>query len=138
MRGLLWVGLSVSLAGCMPGPTGGNDNGAVYAAWAGHQSHLELVAEGTVARNLGTRRGPSGLHEGFLVHLRGGAGHGLTIRVEDNADITGPIPIGEGADVRIRGEYIYDPRGGLIHWTHHDPRLRHEPGFVEINGRKYQ
>lgn len=137
MRGAL-LGAILALAGCAPGTSGNDGNAAVYAAWAGRQSHVEVVAEGSVARILGIRRGPSGVHEGFLLHLRGGAGRGLTVRVEDNIDMTGPVPIAEGAAVRVRGEYIYDPRGGLIHWTHHDNRLRHLPGFVEINGKRYE
>lgn len=127
------------LAGCASAGGGAaDDNAAVYSAWSAHRSHLELTATGSVARDLGTRRGPSGNHEGFLVHLSGAGGHGLTIRVEANVDITGPIPIAEGAPVRVRGEYIYDPRGGLVHWTHRDPRMRHEAGFVEIGGHTYQ
>jgi len=42
-----------------------------------------------------------------------------------------------GDDVTVRGEYIYDPRGGLIHYTHRDPRNRHPGGFVRVNGRLY-
>jgi hypothetical protein len=25
----------------------------------------------------------------------------------------------------------------MIHWTHHDPAQRHEPGWVEYHGRRY-
>ncbi len=91
-----------------------------------------------VARLLGTRRGPSGVHEGFLLHLRGAAGRGLTVRVEDNVDLTGPIPLAAGDDVEVRGEYIFDSRGGLIHETHLDPRGRRPGGYVRAGGKIYQ
>jgi hypothetical protein len=69
--------------------------------------------------------------------LRGAEGRGLTVRVEDNVDLTGQIPIRAGDDVEVRGEYIYDPRGGLIHYTHRDPRGRHAGGYVRIGNRMY-
>jgi hypothetical protein len=125
-------------SGCAPGASGSDPNGAVYEAWRAGRSHLEVTASGSVARVLGTRRGPSGVHEGFLVHLRGAAGRGLTVRVEDNVDLTGPIPLAAGDDVEVRGEYIYDPRGGLIHETHLDPRGRRPAGFVKVAGKLYQ
>jgi hypothetical protein len=119
-------------------PVGGDSaNGAVYQAWAAHRSRVEVTATGSVARVLGTRLGPSGRHEGFLVHLRGAAGHGLTVRVEANVDITGPIPLSAGNDVEVRGEYIYDERGGLIHFTHHDPRGTHPGGYVRVGSLVY-
>jgi len=127
-----------SLAACAT-PSGSDDaNGAVYDAWANGRSHVEVTATGSVARILGTRRGPSGVHEGFLLHLRGSAGRGLTVRVEDNVDLTGPIPLTEGDDVEVRGEYVYDARGGLIHDTHLDPRGRHDGGYVRVDGKVYQ
>ena len=126
------------LAGCTAAPAGSPENGAVYAAWAAHASRVEVLAQGSVARDLGIAHGRSGTHEGFLLHLSGGEGHGLTVRVEANLDMTGPLPIQEGEAVRVRGEYVYDPRGGLIHWTHRDPRGRHPAGFVEIHGHRYQ
>ncbi len=125
-----------ALGGCAP--AGGDAaNAALYDAWAGHRSRVEVTASGSVARVLGTRSGPSGSHEGFLLHLRGAAGHGLTVRVETNVDITGPVPLGAGDDVEVRGEYLYDERGGLIHYTHHDPRGRHPGGFVRVGKRVY-
>jgi hypothetical protein len=71
------------------------------------------------------------------LHLRSAAGHGLTVRVEDNVDLTGPIPLAPGDAVTVRGEYEYDRRGGVIHWTHRDPRGRHPPGYVDVNGERY-
>lgn len=123
-------------AGCAGGSTDGG-NAAVYDAWRAERSNVEVTAEGSVARVLGVREGPSGMHEGFLLHLRGAGGHGLTVRIEDNVDITGRIPLQPGDDVAVKGEYVYDPRGGLIHYTHHDPRGRHPSGYVRVGDRVY-
>ena len=110
----------------------------MYDAWRAGRSHLEVTASGAVARILGEREGPSGKHLGFLLHLSGSAGRGLTVRVEDNLDLTGRVPLREGEAATVRGEYIYDSRGGLIHYTHRDPRGRHEAGYVQADGRIYQ
>jgi hypothetical protein len=112
-------------------------NAAVYDAWRGHHSYVEVTAQGSAARLLGIRMGPSGAHEGFILHLRGAYGHGLTVKVEDNIDITGPVPLQAGDDVEVRGEYIYNARGGIIHYTHHDPRGKHPPGYIRVHGRTY-
>jgi hypothetical protein len=136
-RASAWV-LLAALCGCASGGSSDDPNAAVYDAWRAQRSHLEVVAAGSVARVLGSRHGPSGEHEGFLLHLRGAGGHGLTVRVEDNEDITGPIPLQAGDDVELRGEYIYDSRGGIIHYTHHDPRFRHPGGYVKVGGKVYQ
>ena len=100
------------------------------------QSHREVTVSGTVVRILGTRIGPSGTHEGFLLKFETDCG--LTVRVETNTDITGPMPISVGEHVTLKGEYEYYPIGGVIHWTHHDPRFRHEAGYVEADGKIYQ
>lgn len=126
-----------ALGACAPA-TDDAQNGAVYDAWRAGRSHVEVTASGAVARILGEREGPSGKHLGFLLHLSGSAGRGLTVRVEDNLDLTGTLPLAEGKAVTVRGEYIYDSRGGLIHYTHRDPRGRHEAGYVQADGRIYQ
>ncbi len=127
------------LAGCRsPGAGEGAGNGIVYDAWRAGRSHVEVTAIGSVARMLGTRVGPSGAHEGFLLHLNGSAGHGLTVRVEDNVDITGPIPLAEGKAVEVKGEYIFDSRGGIVHYTHRDRRGRHVAGYVLVDTKLYQ
>ncbi len=136
MRLWLFAFLGV-LAACAAPSDSDAGNAAVYQAWAQQRSHLEVTASGSVAKVLGTRRGPSGVHTGFLLHLRGAEGRGLTVRVEDNVDLTGPIPVQAGDDVEVRGEYIYDPRGGLIHYTHRDPRGNKPGGYVKLANRFY-
>ena len=136
--GLLALGV-VAAAGCAATTSsGGDDNGAIYDSWRAGRSHVEVTASGSVARVLGVRSGRSGAHEGFLVHLTGSSGRGLTVRVEDNVDLTGPIPLEPGDAVTLRGEYIFDRRGGIIHYTHRDPRGRHPDGFVRVGDRVYR
>jgi hypothetical protein len=136
-KACLLLGACLIGLGCSHAASGADPNGAVYEAWRAQQSHVEVDASGSVARVFGVRQGPSGAHEGFLLHLRGSAGRGLTVKVEDNVDITGPIPIAPGDDVELRGEYIYNDLGGLIHYTHHDPSGRHPGGYIKVGGKTY-
>jgi hypothetical protein len=94
--------------------------------------HVEVyIPRANVVRVLGIRRSYSGAHEGFVI-----AASGQTITVEDNVDITGPIPLRRGDTVSLLGQYECDD--GVIHWTHHDPRGRHPVGYIEVNGQRYQ
>jgi hypothetical protein len=114
----------------------GPPNQAVCAAYSAQSPKREVIAAGTVTRILGSRRGPSGTHEGFLLKLRGGCD--LTVRVETNTDLTGPVPISNDEMVVVKGEYVYYSLGGVLHWTHHDPRGHHEGGYVYADGKMYQ
>ena len=130
------LAVAFALPGCRAAPAS-DGNGDVYDAWRAQRSRVEVTASGSVARYLGVRSGRSGAHEGFLLHLRGAAGRGLTVRVETNVDITGIVPLSEGEDVVVRGEYVYDARGGIVHYTHRDPRGRHPGGWVQAGGKLY-
>ena len=122
------------LAACAV-PAQSADNAAVCSAFSSRRSHVEVVAGGTVARVLGTRPGASGSHEGFLMRLNSSCD--VTIRVEANEDFTGQFPLEAGDAVVVKGEYEYYSRGGVIHWTHRDPRGRHEGGYIQTGGKIY-
>jgi len=129
--------LGLILVSCASAPPPNDGNAAIYNAWLTQHSHLEVTASGVIARDLGTRSGVSGTHEGFLLHLSGASGRGLTVRVEANVDFTGLMPIAAGEPVVVRGEYEFDSRGGVIHWTHRDPRGRHPDGYIQIQNKRY-
>jgi hypothetical protein len=111
---------------------------AVCDAYARQARRVEVDVRGSVVELLGVRSGPGGVHEGFLVALAPGSGCAITLRVEHNVDLAGRVPLRRGEPVELRGEYIYDPRGGLLHWTHHDPAGRHPGGYLRAGGELYQ
>jgi hypothetical protein len=43
-----------------------------------------------------------------------------------------------GDSVRFNGEYVWNEKGGVIHWTHHDPQGRQLARWVKHNGKTYQ
>jgi Protein of unknown function (DUF3465) len=127
-------GAAIFAAGCATTQTP-NDR-AVCAAYSATRSHVEVVADGTVTRLLGIAPGRVSPHEGFLMRLASGCS--LIVRVEANTDFTGPIPLSTGQRVSVKGEYEYYPLGGVVHWTHRDPRGRHEGGYIEAAGHLYE
>ena len=103
--------------------------------------YTEVTLSGYVTRVLGTRTTEGGTHEGFEFATASCAPQNrpcasAAIRVEDNTDITGPVPLQRGDAVTLRGQY--ECNDGVIHWTHRDPRGRHEGGYIEVNGARYQ
>jgi hypothetical protein len=43
-----------------------------------------------------------------------------------------------GDEVRFRGQYEWNERGGVIHWTHHDPDGRRPGGWLRHDGATYR
>lgn len=132
---------TAALAACaqhasQSGASSTNGDAAVCDAYSSQRSHVEVVASGRVTRVLGVRGGPSGDHEGYLLRLDGGCA--LTLKVETNVTLTGPVPLTTGEAVVVKGEYEYNALGGVVHWTHRDPRGNHEAGYVRAGGLTYQ
>lgn len=121
------------LAGCAGAQA--PDDAAVCSAYNAGRSGVEVVAGGTVTQIFGVRAGRESPHEGFLVRLNSGCS--LVLRVEANTDFTGDIPLTPDESVVVKGEYEYYPSGGVIHWTHRDPRGRHENGYIVARGTMY-
>lgn len=74
-------------------------------------------------------------HQRFILQLDSGQ----TLLVTHNIDLAPRISdLQEGDDVAFRGVYEWNPEGGVIHWTHHDPEGRHSAGWLKRNGKTYQ
>jgi hypothetical protein len=74
-------------------------------------------------------------HQRFIIQLEGGQ----TVLIVHNVDVAPRIRgLQEGDRVSVKGEYEWNDRGGLIHWTHKDPRSAHEDGWIEHNSIRYE
>jgi len=59
--------------------------------------------------------------------------------ISHNIDLAPRIDLLEvGDEVEFFGEYEWNAKGGTIHWTHHDPKGRHEAGWLKHEGHIYQ
>jgi hypothetical protein len=110
------------------------DDSAIAADFHNHQSNVEVTADGTVVRVLADRTSSTGIHEQFIVKLSSGD---ITIEVEHNISIAARVPVALGDHVIVHGEYVWNQQGGLIHFTHHDPKGTHEGGYIQDNGKTY-
>ena len=106
----------------------------IETAFQNRQSDVQVLAEGVVDRiisddNEGSR------HQRFIVELA--SGH--TVLIAHNIDLAPRVDaLREGDAVKFYGEYEWNPQGGVIHWTHHDPAGRHKGGWIEHDGKRYE
>ncbi len=74
-------------------------------------------------------------HQKFILE----ASNGMSVLVTHNIDLAPRInSLNEGDLVEIYGQYEWNHKGGLIHWTHHDPKSLREGGWIIHNGKKYE
>lgn len=111
----------------------GTDDSEAIAAQQSRAVKVVITVAAPVSRIL--RDDTRGLpHQKFLISLS----NGTTVLVAHNTRQAPRVPVNVGDIVRIHGEYIWNNKGGLIHWTHHSDRPGHEGGFIELNGKRYE
>lgn len=106
----------------------------ITKAFSSRESNVQLSGQGVVTKllpddNRGSR------HQKFLLKLS--SGHMLLIA--HNIDLAPRINnLREGDSVQFYGEYEWNEKGGVVHWTHRDPRGSHADGWLQHQGQKYQ
>jgi uncharacterized protein DUF3465 len=109
-------------------------NDPIGRAFASGTSDVQVEGEGTVISILSDDVAGS-RHQRFIVQLASGQ----TLLITHNIDLAPRIAgLKVGDSVRFNGEYVWNEKGGVIHWTHHDPQSRHVAGWVMHNGKRYQ
>ena len=111
-----------------------SSDSTIQNAYNDRQSDLQVRGEGIVTRILpddleGSR------HQKFILKL----GTGQTLLVSHNIDLAPSVSgLTPGDTVEFYGEYEWNSKGGVIHWTHHVPNNYHVGGWLKHGGRTYE
>jgi hypothetical protein len=74
-------------------------------------------------------------HQRFILRLASGQ----TLLVAHNIDLAPRVaPLSEGDTVEYKGEYAWNEKGGVVHWTHHDPSGNHPAGWLKHDGQTFR
>jgi len=111
----------------------GSQAGVVETAYAEQRSKVWVEAQGHITRLLADDN-DGDRHQRFILALD--SGH--TVLVVHNIDLAKRVPLHKNDNISLYGRYEWNDRGGVIHWTHHDPENRSKGGWIEFNGTVYR
>jgi hypothetical protein len=142
MKKLVLLGLALAAAcfagvqtGVIPAHRdGGRADQVLAEAFEYRESDVQVQGSGTVTRILPDDNDGS-RHQRFILELASGQ----TLLVAHNIDLAARVASLEVGDrVEFSGEYAWNERGGVIHWTHRDPAGHHVDGWIRHDGNTYQ
>jgi hypothetical protein len=110
------------------------NNSALIEAFKNKKSDIFVEGSGVVKKlladdNKGSR------HQKFLVTIS----ESQTLLFAHNIDLAPRVEnLQIGDTVTFKGEYVYNPKGGVMHWTHHNPEGGSKAGWISHNGKVYE
>lgn len=111
-----------------------DDQAKIMQAFQQQRSNIQVQAQGVVKAILADDNDGS-RHQKMILKLE----NGLTVLIAHNIDLAPKIEgLKKGDRVEFLGEYEYSQKGGVIHWTHHDPHGKHIDGWLKYQGKMYQ
>lgn len=124
---------SPSPASGRPTFTGNAGDLAIVEAQSNRARNVVVTITATVKKLLpdDTKGSP---HQRFLLQLS----NGTTVLVAHNISLAPYVPLREGDRVTICGEYIWNEKGGVLHYTHHTTNRKHQGGYIQYNNQTYQ
>ena len=136
--GVLLLALAYAILGPEPASTPeavpSQDDSRIVRLYQEQHSGEVVEGVGTVERVLrDDDDGPR--HQRFILRLS--SGH--TLLVSHNIDLASRIAdLEEGDQILFRGQYEWNDRGGVLHWTHHDPDGYRLGGWLQHRGATYR
>jgi hypothetical protein len=112
-------------------------DGGIAKLYREKKSNVIVTTGGTIAKVLpddNETADGSSRHQRFIVRLVTGD----TVLISHNIDLADRVPAREGDVIQFSGEYEWTQQGGVVHWTHHDPRNRRPDGWIELRGTRYK
>lgn len=107
---------------------------AIRHAFDDRLSDIQVTGKGKVLKVL-PDDGNGARHQRFILQLP----VGITVLVAHNIDLAPRVPrLAVGDVVEFNGEYVWNDKGGVVHWTHHDPHGQHAPGWLRHDGKTYE
>lgn len=138
IKGMGWIAVAVlallwqQFGPGLPTETNLGDGG-IAELYAQKESNTMVEFEARVDRLLPDDNDGS-RHQRFILKLD----NGHTVLVAHNLDLAARVPLKEWDLVKLRGEYEFNPQGGVVHWTHRDPGMGIKHGWIEYQGQRYE
>lgn len=141
-RNILFILLFVLIAARFLAPYLPSEKGTQHTApqenisrmFSEQKSNVQVTGRGTVIKVLPDDvRGSQ--HQKMIVRINSSQ----TILIAHNIDLAPRIPdLKQGDRIQFSGEYEWNEKGGVVHWTHRDPRKHHADGWLRHEGKIYQ
>ena len=132
----LWYAYTSWRSTPIPEPGGSGPTAASRIEELFQEQRSGVVVEGRgVVERLLTDDNEGSRHQRFILRLGGGP----TLLVSHNIDLAprlDRLEVGDAVD--FRGQYEWNSRGGVLHWTHHDPAGGRPGGWLRHDGKSYR
>lgn len=113
------------------------EHARLLQAFHAHERGTEVEGSGRVLKVLPDDNDGS-RHQRFILRITEGA-QDMTLLVAHNIDLAPRLQgLQPGDEVAFSGIYEWNAKGGVVHWTHHDPRGQHKAGWLRYKGSRYQ
>lgn len=111
-----------------------NSDELLAQLFASRKSNVQVYGTGAVISILSDDL-DGGRHQRFIIELKSKQ----TLLITHNIDLLPRIfALSLNDKIEFFGEYEWNDKGGVIHWTHHDPEGIHENGWILHNNVIYQ